>query len=70
MEAVENQLDANAYRGARRKLENDVRKRIERTIADNYAGSANVHSKDELLELIDDLVARAETLAEKTPKSK
>ncbi|QIO24508.1 hypothetical protein [Haloarcula sp. JP-L23] len=45
-------------------LENDVRQSIERWLKDDYEAAANEYTKQEMLELVDDMIARLETLAQ------
>lgn len=63
VEALSRQVDAGAYRGAGRKLRNDLRRSIEQWLADDYETGANQYTKAELLGLIDDLASRLDGLA-------
>ena len=62
LESVEGQLQNRAYRGAYNKLANDIRPRVEEWLHDNAAVPANYYTKSELLDLIDDVIARLEAL--------
>ena len=62
LDSVDNQLQNSAYRGAYNKLTNDVRPRVEEWLHDDAAVPANYYTKSELLDLIDDVIARLEAL--------
>ena len=62
LDSVDNQLQNRAYRGAYNKLTNDIRPRIEEWLHNDAAVPANYYTKSELLDLIDDIIARLEAL--------
>ena len=62
LDSVDGQLQNRAYRGAYNKLTNDVRPRVEEWLHDDAAVPANYYTKSELLNLIDDVIARLDAL--------
>ena len=62
LKSVDNQLQNSAYKAAYNKLTNDVRPRVEEWLHDDAAVPANYYTKSELLELIDDVIARLKAL--------
>jgi len=63
VEAVETQVDRDAYRGAANKLSNDIAKHISDWIRDGYQPTGAAPGKDDLLDLVADLVERMDELA-------
>jgi hypothetical protein len=61
IDAVERKMEQGAFTGAAATLRNNIRPTIERWIAEEYDTAANVLTKDELLELVDDLLRRVES---------
>lgn len=47
-------------------MENDVRANLDRWLKDDYDTTALQPTKQEILELVDDMIARLETLAEQS----
>lgn len=64
LDAIEKQMDRKAFRGAKQNLKNDFRDKIEKWLKDEYDAAANEFTKQEMLDLVDDMLSRLETLAE------
>jgi len=62
LEPIDKQIDEKAFRGAKQKMEKDLRDKINKWLKDDYEAAANQPTKQEMLELVDDMIARLETL--------
>lgn len=64
LDEVREKMDGKEFQEAKQKLENDFRRMIKRWLKDEYEAAANEYTKQEILELVDDMIARLETLAQ------
>lgn len=62
LDEVEKKMDEKEFQEAKQKLDNDIRRMIKRWLKDDYDAAANQPTKQGLLDLVDDMVARLETL--------
>jgi hypothetical protein len=63
LDAVAEIMAEGGYRAAKRKMEKDIRDKVEKWIRDGYEAGPLEPTKRELLDLVDDMIARLRTLA-------
>lgn len=64
LDDVDEMMAERKYRPAKRKLQRDVRDKLEKWLRDDYDTSALQPTKEELLALVADMIARLEALAD------
>lgn len=64
LDELDEKMEAGEYRGALNKLEHDIRDKLEKWVQDEYETSALQPTKAELLTLVDEMIARLETLVQ------
>lgn len=64
LDAIDEQMKQDGFRSARQQMEDDVRANLERWLEEEYETTALQPTKQEMLELVDDMINRLATLAE------
>lgn len=63
LDAIDRQMEQEKFRAAKRKMKRDIRDKLERWLRQNYDSAANQPTKQDMLNLVDDMIFRLETLA-------
>lgn len=66
LEEIKEKMKAKEFQDAKQKLKNDFRTMIEKWLKDEYEAAANEFTKQEMLNLVDDMIARLETLIQES----
>jgi hypothetical protein len=65
IDAMKNSIDSGEFQGAKQKLENDIKDKVEKRVKDSYAtDSIEELSKEDVLEIIDEMISRLEALSQ------
>lgn len=64
LDAIDEQMEEEKFRAAKRKMKDDIRSKINRWLKDDYDTTGLQPSKEEMLDIIDDMIERLEILAQ------